>query len=550
MDIKKSIAEIDIDKIADPAVRVIIIQLLNIIEQQAQEIKELKEENQRLRDENARLKGEKGKPDIRPQKRENKDLSSEKERKRNKKKKKKQSKNKKDKIKIDRVERCDIPTNQLPTDAVFKGYQNVTVQDIIIKTDNIEFQKAVYYSPSLHKTFIAPLPAGYSGEFGPNLKTLVLVQHFVSKMTEPEIVRFLKGYDIHISAATVSRMITDNHGVFHSEKQDIVKAGILSTVYQQMDDTSARVNGINYFTHVLCNPFYTAYFTKPRKDRLTILEILSQGELTFQFDDSAYVLMIGMGLPNKTLDGLKDILTEKIMKRQQVEILLNHLFPEEGTHSRSRQIIREASAIAHYQQQPDAVKILLTDDAPQFKQITALLALCWVHDGRHYKKLEPVFPWHRKKLDNFLERFWDYYHRLLHYTESPKAAVAEQLTLEFDVLFSTKTYYKQLDERIARTKEKKDSLLIAIQYPELPLHNNGSELGARSPARYRDISFQTKNEKGTEGRDTFMTITETARKLAVNVIDYIHDRVSQNFQIPSLANLIRMRSNELICNTS
>jgi len=42
-----------------------------------------------------------------------------------------------------------------------------------------------------------------------------------------------------------------------------------------------------------------------------------------------------------------------------------------------------------------------------------------------------------------------------------------------------------------------------------------------------------------------MTITETAKKLVVNVIDYIYDRVSRKFQMTSLANLIRMRSDAL-----
>jgi len=552
MGIKESISaiEIDVDGISDPKLKSIFIQLLNIMEQQSQEIKELKEENQRLRDENVRLKGEKGKPDIRPQKKENKDISSEKERKSKNNKRNRNSKEKKHKIKIDRVERCDIPADQLPSDVVFKGYQNNIVQDIIIKTDNIQFQKAVYYSPSLKKTFIAPLPKGYKGEFGPNVKTIILVQHFISKMTEPEIVRFLNNYGIHISAATVSRIITDDQDVFHAEKTDIVKAGLPATPYQQMDDTSARVNGINYYTHVLCNPLYTAYFTKPRKDRLTILEILCQNELSFRFDESAYALMAQMKLSEKTLMKLKKVVSKKNMKRSKVEVLLEQLFPEAGTHKKSRQIIREASAIISYQHRSDAIQILLTDDAPQFKQVTTLSALCWVHDGRHYKKLEPIFPWHRKKLEQFLDQYWDYYHRLLAYTQSPKKSFATQLELEFDTIFSTKTWYKSLDERIARTKEKKDSLLLALQYPILPLHNNASELGARTQARYRDISFQTKNLKGTEARDTFMTITETAKKLVVNVIDYIYDRVSRKFQMTSLANLIRMRSDALTCNTS
>lgn len=53
---------IDLDKIADPAVKAIIIQLLNIIEAQAKEFAYLREENQKLRDENNQLKGGQGDP--------------------------------------------------------------------------------------------------------------------------------------------------------------------------------------------------------------------------------------------------------------------------------------------------------------------------------------------------------------------------------------------------------------------------------------------------------------------------------------------------------
>ena len=60
----------------------------------------------------------------------------------------------------------------------------------------------------------------------------------------------------------------------------------------------------------------------------------------------------------------------------------------------------------------------------------------------------------------------------------------------------------------------KDNLLLVLQYPHIPLHNNSAELGARVQARKRDVSFQTKNEKGTQAKDTMMTVVETAKKLS------------------------------------
>jgi hypothetical protein len=43
-------------------------------------------------------------------------------------------------------------------------------------------------------------------------------------------------------------------------------------------------------------------------------------------------------------------------------------------------------------------------------------------------------------------------------------------------LFGTKTGYEALDEKIAKTRENKAGLLAVLRHPEVPLHNNASEL--------------------------------------------------------------------------
>ena len=75
-------------------------------------------------------------------------------------------------------------------------------------------------------------------------------------------------------------------------------------------------------------------------------------------------------------------------------------------------------------------------------------------------------------------------------------------------------------------------------YTFLPLHNNPAELGARAQARMRDINLQTVSENGTKTKDTFATIVQTARKHSVNIYNYVYDRVTKKFEMPSLANLI------------
>ena len=173
------------------------------------------------------------------------------------------------------------------------------------------------------------------------------------------------------------------------------------------------------------------------------------------------------------------------------------------------------------------------------------MMLCWVHEGRPYKKLTPVIGLHRKLLDDFLKQFWEYYHQLLNYRQNPTVEERLQLVTTFDDLFSSQTGYDVLDQRIAKTKAKKDSLLLVLQYPELPLHNNASELGVRQRVRKRDVSFGPRTEDGVRAWDTFATLAETAKKLGISFYRYLHDRISVDNQIPPLSDLVSKRAEEL-----
>jgi len=76
----------------------------------------------------------------------------------------------------------DIYAGSLPDDAQHKGYRNVVVQDIIIKTNNIEFKLERYYSPSEGKTYEASLPDYLDGEFGAGLKSWVLFWYYITPL--------------------------------------------------------------------------------------------------------------------------------------------------------------------------------------------------------------------------------------------------------------------------------------------------------------------------------------------------------------------------------
>ena len=233
--VEKLLEEIAPQEIADKKMRSIVELLLNLIEELKGEVKELREENQKLRDENNRLKGEEGKPEIKAKKLALKH-SSEKER-HIPKEHKKSSKNAK--IKIDCEEIIEYPKENLPADAEFKGYQEVVIQDIILKTDNVMYRKEKYYSATTGKTYTAELPRGYKGEFGPNVQTLILSLYYGGNMTQGKLLEFLGDIDVLTSAGYISNLLIKDKEQFAAEKNAVQVAGLESSPWQYFDQTEA-----------------------------------------------------------------------------------------------------------------------------------------------------------------------------------------------------------------------------------------------------------------------------------------------------------------------
>ncbi|MEM9272064.1 MAG: transposase [Cyanobacteria bacterium P01_F01_bin.143] len=533
---------IDPKEIADEQMRQTVELLLNLIEQLNSKVIELEAQTQKLRDENNRLKGEQGKPDIKANKKKGlkKEYSSEKERKKSKNHRKT---SKKKQIKIDRSEIVKYPREKLPEDAEFKGYEEVIVQDIVLKTDNVLFRKQKFYSPQTGKTYLASLPGGYEGEFGPGIKALVTSLYYSGNMTQGKIRSLLEDLGISISAGYLSNLLIKNPGDFETEFNELYKEGLATSPWQHLDQTGARVGGVNYTTNIICNPLYTVYQTTRNKDRLSVLRILQNTqELELILNELTYELLGKLKLPIKWQNRLQLLPQETVLTQTQFNALLEQHLEKLSSGYRTR--IQEAAAIAFYHQQSNwpVVRTLVCDDAPQFKLISEELALCWVHEGRHYKKLNPLVAYHQQLLQQFLKDFWDYYRELLAYTDASSPQAAEKLRTEFYRLFDSDSGYQQLDERKRLTFAKISELLLVLEHPELPLHNNPAELGARTMVQRRNISYGTQTLEGTKAWDIFMSLVATTRKLGISFFEYMRDRISQVGNIPSLATIIREQS--------
>jgi len=263
-------------------------------------------------------------------------------------------------------------------------------------------------------------------------------------------------------------------------------------------------------------------------------------ELRFSFGEATcQLLQDEFSIPEKWSEEIA-ALGEVEVCETTLKLLLDGWFGERNQQVRTA--IEHAAAIVCYRQQSSipVVQTLVCDDAGQFKLLTDKRSLCWIHAGRHYEKLSPIVDRHAKSLDDFRDRYWAYYGSLQDYRAGPTQELASKLRLEFDELFSTRTKYAALDDRIAKTASKKDDLLTVLSVPEVPLHNNASELGARVSARRRDVSLHSRSERGVRAMDIFTTLVQTSKKLGISAFAYLRDRLSGAFEMPSLAQAIQI----------
>jgi hypothetical protein len=526
-----------LDASTDPAV------FLNVIERLVARVQALEEALGRALDENNRLKGEQGRPAKGKKKRQRVDQSSERER-------REQAKDwhkgaKLPEIVIDRQVECRLDPADLPADARLKDHVDVTVQDLVLRTDNVRFRCERWYAPSTGKTYQAPLPPGYEGEFGPGLKALALTLGYSANVGQAQIRQLFTSVGVRVSAGYLAGLLT-NTADFAPEAQALGEAGLTCDGYAHIDVTATRVAGVEQECHVLGNTAFVFYHTDLFRDRQAALRTLQLGApSTFQVNAAAWAfLATGGALAARTRAVLETVPADRRFTQAEWYSWLDTVLPWLGPKQRQR--LSDAAAVGAYHAQTAVPRVdtLVCDDAPTFKGLTDDLSLCWVHEGRHYKKLTPAIAAHRMLQDTYLTDFWTYYRRLRSYQHAPTPALAGALAADFDTLFSRKTGYADLDDRIAKTKAKRQALLRVLEKPYLPLTNNPAELAARRRVRKRDVSFGARSAAGIRAWDVFHTLIGTASLLGVNVLRYFQDRFSRAGRLPALADLIRQRADQ------
>ena len=412
----------------------------------------MKAETLQLRDENNRLKGEQGRPPAA-------DISSKAER-RILRGRVRQLKN--DQIAIDREVPCPVDPTTLPSDAQFKGTVPVIMQDLVLRTDNIRFLKEKWYAPSTRQTYLGPLPAGHDGAFGPNLKSLAWLLTNIGHMSQPKLLKVVRAASTHIPSGHLGQLRMHHHPGLEASATAVAEASLAATRWQQVDHTAMRVNGADQQCHILTTPLATVAHTRPGKDRLSTLDSLRNNRpRTFLWNVDAEAILCARGLSAGVRCNLNHLPRATMWDAPTMTALLDTQVDNAGR--TLRQWIIEALALVAYRATTDepVMQLLLSDDAPQLGGICATQALCWVHDGRHYKKLRLRVSLHHTALRDFPKDYCAYYHKLRADQKAPTATERERLVARFDTRFATVTGYA-LDDRIAKTQANRTDLVQVL----------------------------------------------------------------------------------------
>lgn len=505
----------------------IVVELLELIEQQSETI-------QLLKDEIARLKGQKPKPKIKPS---NLDKKIDEDIKKSKKKRrKKRSKTKNIVIHED----CPLHPEKIPAGSKFIDYQDYVVQDIILKNWNKRYRRGRWQTPS--GDFItAKLPDGVDGHFGSGLISFVLYQNYGCHVTQPLILEQLRELDVDISAGQINNILIKNQDIFHNEKEELLSTGLKVSGHINVDDTGARHKGKNgYCTHI-GNEYFAWFESTHSKSRINFLKLLRVKNSDYVINSDALEYMSANKLPQYQLDKLVAIKHQVFTDEERWLNCIHSIGIKTKSHIKIATEGSLVGSLIHHGFNTNLA--IISDDAGQFNVF--LHGLCWVHAERTIHKLIGHTEKHQTILDNIRGDIWQLYRDLKIYRLNPDDWLKTKLEKRFDHLFQQKTGYSSLDLALKRIYNNKSELLLVLNRPDIPLHNNLSENDIREYVKKRKISGSTRSDTGKQCRDTFISLKKTCRKLGISFWRYLEDRVCQKNSIPPVAELIKLKALEL-----
>lgn len=333
------------------------------------------------------------------------------------------------------------------------------VQGIVFQRNNVAYHGKTKQCVSCGKTYKSILPNELKGvSFDPLIASFVSYLKFSCRMTYPLILRMLKGFGIQISNGEINELILKNGDKLQPAVKHLKTVGFQKSSHLQSDATGSK-----------------------RKDKNT-------GTIRNQY---------AQVISNRFLSVFS------ITKYYNIKTL-NMLLGKVG---RSKPFVGD-------------------DGSPNNGCACTSKQVCWVHEIRHYKKLFPFFNPHQRLAEQILSEWGIFYHLAKQYGSDPPTTATSEARAAIEELFdkvtSQVTEYNDLNRKLKLTRRKKDRLLLFLDHPYLPIHNNQCEQDLRQFVIIRKISGETKSARGDRSIARHLSIIQTAQKQGLDIFATLH----------------------------